>query len=319
MRVATLVVLAVCGSGVRAEDASLKEVKSREFKERVQLLVAAKDDVLVLTPVKDKKNTLALISVDDGKVRREFDHPGAAVDTDAAGKILAFGAPDGTIFIYDLTGKAEARTLKGKEKIARLAVSADGQYIATGHADDKTLEVWELATGKSQAVPIDEAQIGQLAVGNHGLVATCRFDAPRVEVYDGKNAKELNDLAPTDQPIGQMEFSQDGKKLLTTGIAGVVKLWNVAEGKADMDMATLGAKHSIFSANLSPDATLMITSELNGKVGVWDVSTGKLKVEKKAYPDMQPGRIVRFLGPTKFATCCDPGFKTIIWEYSPAK
>jgi len=318
MKLKTLAVLTVCGGLATAEEPGLKQLKVREFSKGVELLVAAKDDVLALTPHGEKKGALALVSVEDGKVRRELEHPGASVSSDASGRILAFGAPDGTIFVYDLAGKPEPRTFKGKEKIDSLVVSSDGSYVATALADKKSIELWDLATGKSQAVPIEEEEIGQLEVGKGGLVATCRFDAPRIEVYDGKNAKKSKDLSPTDQPIGRMEFSQDGTKLLTTGIAGVVKLWNVGDGKLALDLATLGKKHSIFSAHLSPDATLLVTSELSGTVAVWDAK-GNLKAETKAYPDMQPGRIVRFLSATKFATSCDPGYKTIVWEYSPGK
>lgn len=318
MKWATLAVLVAIGGSARAEEPVLKEMKSREFAKRVEILVAAKDDVLALTPHEKKDGVLVLMSVADGKVRREFEEAGRPLDADAAGKVLAFGKADGTILVYDLSVEGEPRKLKAKSEICSLSVSSDGQFIAATLADKKSVELWTLATGKSAAVPIEEDEAGVLEAGTAGFVATCRFDAPRVEVYDAVKGKELKDLSPTDQPIGQMEFSQDGRKLLTTGIAGIVRLWDVKEGKLELDLSTLGQKHSIFSAHLSPDATLMVTSELNGTIAVWDTD-GKLKVETKAYPKMQPGRIVRFLSPTRFATCCDPGYKTIIWEYSPGK
>jgi len=310
----TPVVLLLAATIHLAADPKLREVASTTPAGRVELLVPDGKDVLALVAEKDGAN---LVSVTDGKVRRRFHHKVSGADCDASGKTLVLRTTEGEVLVYDLAAEREPKKLAGKADDAR--VSADGKLVALSFDGGKRVELRDAANDKPREIPVDEGEIRRLAVGTGGRVATCGFEAPRVEVYDSAQGKESGDLTPTGQPMSQLEFSQDGGKVLAVGIAGAVRLWDCASGKLDLTLDTLGEPHSVFSAGLSPDGTLMVTSTLKGDVAVWDVKGAEMLVRAKAYAAMQPATHIRFVGPTRFATCCNPGWKVILWEYEAGK
>lgn len=80
--------------------------------------------------------------------------------------------------------------------------------------------------------------------------------------------------------INSMEFSSDGKKLLSLGFDGLAKIWDVRTGK---HLATLkgqfnpgnGRLGTIGRAALSPNGNMLATAEYDRSVRLWDVATGK--------------------------------------------
>ena len=124
--------------------------------------------------------------------------------------------------------------LKGHtEAVYAIAFTPDGKYVVTG-SFDKTLKVWDAATGK-------EFKTLRRAAGPHGPRPDRRRQprrrrsspraAPTTPPSSGTSpGNALRDFAQADA-VNAVALSPDGKKVAGAGKDGIVKLWNAADGK----------------------------------------------------------------------------------------
>lgn len=77
----------------------------------------------------------------------------------------------------------------------------------------------------------------------------------------------------TSRGIFGIEFSRDGKTLVTGNFNGTVKLWDTASGRV---LQTLdGHSHLVYKGVLSPDEKIVASCSLDGKIKLWDLATGR--------------------------------------------
>jgi WD40 repeat protein len=70
-----------------------------------------------------------------------------------------------------------------------------------------------------------------------------------------------------------IEFSRDGRTLVSANFNGTVKLWDVASGRL---LRTLdGHSDVVYKGVFSPDEKLLASCSRDGKIGIWDVATGR--------------------------------------------
>jgi eukaryotic-like serine/threonine-protein kinase len=71
--------------------------------------------------------------------------------------------------------------------------------------------------------------------------------------------------------VNAVEFSPDGTRLLTAGGTPAAKIWDLASGKALLELKY--AAPIVFAA-YSPDGHLVVTTSTDGTARVWDANTG---------------------------------------------
>lgn len=77
----------------------------------------------------------------------------------------------------------------------------------------------------------------------------------------------------TSPGIFGIEFSRDGKTLVTGNFNGTVKLWDMASGRV---LQTLdGHTNLVYKGVLSPDEKVIASCSLDHKIKLWDVATGR--------------------------------------------
>lgn len=182
------------------------------------------------------------------------------------GDVLKFYAAD--------TGK-ELGTLAGHTGcIYSVAFSPDGKSLASG-GGDRTLRVWDLATGKQRtSYPHPGAVLSVAYTRDSNILASA----------GNKGTLRLWDAAPVEQAtvlrhpggVSSVAFSSDGKTLVTFGTA--LKLWDVATGQETATMGIGGdspfALHATRRLATSSDGkTLAIASGNN--VELWEMATRK--------------------------------------------
>ena len=156
-----------------------------------------------------------------------------------------------------------------------VAFSPDGKTLASG-SNDKTIKLWDVATGKEQAT-----LKGHTERGDFRGVQPGRQDAGLGERGQDDQAVGRGDGQGTGHPQGTHEtrcvsvaFSPDGKTLASGSEDQTIKLWDVATGK---EKATLqGHTANVFSVAFSPDGkTLAACSWEDTVVKLWDVTMGE--------------------------------------------
>jgi WD40 repeat protein len=104
------------------------------------------------------------------------------------------------------------------------------------------------------------------------FIATARPANDGTELWDAKTGKLLHRFAGT-MDISGVEFSPDGKYLLSTDFEGVAWLWDT-ETKELVRQFT-GRNDTIASGSFSPGGKYVATASYDGTAQLWDVETGQ--------------------------------------------
>jgi len=160
----------------------------------------------------------------EGPPRRHWDVADVvAVSPD--GRLLASGGNDFRVILWDVAGGRKLQDKTGHKWVAAdLAFSPDGRVLASGSAaTDKTLRLWEAATGKSLRTLRVERSARSLAYDPNGRFIVVA-EENRVGVWDPESGSLLRTLATElyFPEIGltfpEVALSADGRTVAATGI-----------------------------------------------------------------------------------------------------
>jgi WD40 repeat protein len=218
--------------------------------------------------------------------------PGQAAESVAFspdGRLLATGADDGSVRLFDVTDPAHPRPLTvargagNADPIYTVAFAPDGQTIAAASVNTDSVQLWRLTSGDGlvRAGP----DLGGMASYPIGLAFTP--DSRTLAIGNSDKNVYLWDVAspahprplgaPLTGPSGQtwaVAISPDGTTLAAGANDGTVWLWNLADPARPALSATLtGLPGHVFSVAFSPGgAQLAAASFDDDTVRLWDTS-----------------------------------------------
>lgn len=180
---------------------------------------------------------------------------------------LALFCPDNrTILTYSIkgevnlwdaeTGKLRAKIVDRQGRTYGLALSFDGQTIAT-QVDDTT-SIWDTATAKlRQTIKRNKASLFSLSNDGQLLATAGEEKRTTAKVWDTTTGQLKFALPRTEADTQSVVFSPNGRVLLTTSDRGV-KLWDATNGEL---LATLDKAR--FPTAFSRDGRLLLTGGTN--------------------------------------------------------
>jgi WD40 repeat protein len=171
-----------------------------------------------------------------GKFAREFPNIHSdtvlALEYSADGKFLASGAADKIARVTDLSSGKVVKSFEGHtHHILGISWSLDGRTLVTAGADN-VVKVWDFTTGdrKKNIEGYDkEVTSVHFAGATEQLITSSGDNKVRLVGVDGKEARAFADVADFMQTSA---VTADGKTVAAGGQDGVLRVWNVADGKA---------------------------------------------------------------------------------------
>jgi WD40 repeat protein/serine/threonine protein kinase len=223
----------------------------------------------------------------------------------ADGRTIFTKSTDNTVRLWDATdGSAIARLCGHIETPWTARFAPDGRHVVTG--GDATLRVWPIARTPDQPI-ITSARHGSEAV------RLSHDERTLLEVGDGR--VRLIDLASgTSRPLYEgrnvtsgATFSPDGTRAAAAYGAGIVQVWNIADGREVLTLT--GHSDYVNSISYSPDGARIATASDDRTARVWDANSGQqllllpghTRSVNSAEFDQQGTRIVTASGDQNFA------------------
>jgi WD40 repeat protein len=192
------------------------------------------------------------------------------------GRLLASGADDHTIRLWDLATRTERAVLHGHEALVMaVAFSPDGRELYSG-GWDHTVRVWDVETGRQLAGwEAHDAQVADLAVTPDGKSLITDSRDGTIKVWD-RATQALVTTLPGDTRSGHtVAVSPDGTRFATLPGEFEVTEWNTATWER---ARTFASHQKVVAVTYTPDGGELAFATVDGAVGVWTVATGATRL-----------------------------------------
>ena len=232
----------------------------------------------------------------------------AMVEIAANGKTVAEVGSNESVRLWDVGSGAETLVPAPGGPTSALALSADGQIMAIGHAgrialldtathklirtlegpqtkvndgrtlataaEDGLIQTWDLAGAQIIRTIMAAGKVTALrfAPGSRTLVSA--GEDGMVNLWDLQTGGLSLQLKKHTATVNAIAFSPDGALMATGGDDRTVIIWETASGKTRRRLK--GHDLTVTYLAFSPDATLVASGSGNASVVLWDVQTGKL-------------------------------------------
>jgi WD40 repeat protein len=195
------------------------------------------------------------------------------------GQTLA-AAIDRTINLWSLADGRLQHTCVGHESdVLAIAFSPDGKLLASESSEDRTVRLWQIATGK-EVGPLRGPKLPYcwgLAFSPDGrLLASCSYDGS-VQLWDVVSHRIRRVLHGHVGMASRVAFSPDGKWLASAGeVDQRIRLWEVASGW-QVDEFRPEKPNRLTDVAFSPDGRSLAAAG-SEHTEVWELATRQRRV-----------------------------------------
>jgi WD40 repeat protein/CHAT domain-containing protein len=149
--------------------------------------------------------------------------------------------------------------------------SPNGKWLATG-SEDRTVRIWEVATGQEVAHMGQESQWFQVAFSpDSRWLATTGGSKWTVQIWEATTGQLVTQMAH-ESAVPALAFSPDGKWLATGSWDGTARVWETTTGR---EVARMVHDDRIQVVAFSPDGKWLATGSWDGTARVWETTTGR--------------------------------------------
>ena len=154
-------------------------------------------------------------------------------------------------------------------EISAMAVSADGNYIASGGWDN-TIHLWKL-DGTRIGSQEHAAEVMGVSISADGKIVASGDNAGTIKIWyvdDSRTETIPNSIGVTD-----VQFSPEGNVLAIATKDGTIRLWHLSENRW-IEMAE-GHQRRATQVAFSPDGTWLASASEDSTVVIWNAKTGQ--------------------------------------------
>jgi WD40 repeat protein len=282
----------------------------------------------------------AIVWDDVGRRVATFDGPGRAYDVgfDAFSRLLVVASSDGAARVWAIpSGRREAVLSLHGNQVLRARFGANQDLVLTA-SRDSTARTWKVDTSAPRAVFAGHDGAVRAAVflpgdrlatgGEDGTVRTWVTQLqPFLLPASGTPAPEPGrdpratidgsivrleggvELIGHRAEVTSVEFSPDGRRVVTASVDGDARIWNAATGRTIWVLSGHGG--TVFDASFSPDGKWVVTGG-PATAGLWLATTGERWYFLRG--DDSPVEAAEFTSQRRIVTRGDDGVRTYICD-----
>jgi WD40 repeat protein/serine/threonine-protein kinase RIO1 len=185
------------------------------------------------------------------------------------GSVLAYGAEQRLIKLWDVAAKHEIRTLQGHSDFVSVIIwSPDGKRLASS-SQDKTIRLWDAQSGKEIRTLVGHTHhVGPIAFSPDGLTLASSGVAPdnTIRFWDTQTGEPVQVRDFGTRTVGGIAFSPDGLRFAAS-VGQVVKVWDLQGWEEE---AVRTGLHSYARLDFSPDGHRIVGGGASGDLKIWD-------------------------------------------------
>src|ERR1043166_4099039 len=223
--------------------------------------------------------TLSLWEAQSGKQKKTisgFTDNLAAMNFLPDDKTVATVSQDNAVQIIDITTGQPKRTVDQKKNLFGVAVSPDGQSLATGDSDRKVVRLVDLQSGAARKTfPGHSSWVKSVAFSADGSVLAVACHDDSIALWDVASGKRLSNVIASGNTLDLPVLSPNGKWLATADNRAL-KIWDVAPG--ELKQTFTGHNEDVKSAAFSSDGKMVVSGSSDKGIRFFDVTTGALKL-----------------------------------------
>jgi WD40 repeat protein len=199
---------------------------------------------------------------------------------------LVSGSYDKTIKLWDVnTGKLIRNFVGHTNRVVSAIFSSDGRYIVSG-SWDRTLRLWDVTTGKTIRVfsGHTQGQVYRVAFSPDGHHAISVFLTGKIfKLWNVKTGREVHTFKGHKDSVEAVDFSPDGRYIISGSADGTLKLWDVATGKGIRTFT--GHNALVAGVAFSPDGRTVVSGSMDNTMKIWEIETEKKRsIKFKEWP-----------------------------------
>jgi WD40 repeat protein/outer membrane biosynthesis protein TonB len=236
----------------------------------------------------------------------------------AGGRVLTKSGE--VVSVRDLRDGKVLISLPPHGKVQDMGFSPDGEFFYTFAKDTASksgvVYLWSVSGQSIGSVTLGEKE-GTFRLGPGKKLLT-KVGSTTVGVWDLGRGVKISTLAVNAGSITSVNFSRDGRRVVTAGSDKTARVWDVETGKTEPIVELSGHHGDVSSAVFSDDGRLVLTASTDGTARVWDAETGLTLLELLGH--VGPLSAAKFLPPDdgRIATLSDDG-SARVWDAEVAR
>ena len=194
------------------------------------------------------------------------------------GSLLASGAEDNTIRLWDVASRQQVATLtRHGGPVISVSFSPDGSLLASG-AGDNTIALWDVASRQRVATLTGHGSwVRSVSFSPDGSLLASGASDNTIRLWDVASRQQVATLTRHESWVTSVSFSPDGSLLASGAWDNTIALWDVASRQRVATLTGHGGQvwTGSFSPDVlfSPDGSLLASGAEDNTIALWDVAS----------------------------------------------
>jgi len=167
------------------------------------------------------------------------------------------------------------RSLAGHAKrIKSLAVSPDGQWVASG-SEDRTLKIWRFSDGAPmRTLEGHEGWVESVAISSDGHWIVSGSADKTIKVWRFADGSLARTLRGHGMSVVSVAVSADGQKIVSGSTDNTMRIWRLSDGT--LERAVSAHAGGVMSVALTRDGRSVVSAGADNTIRIWNLATGAL-------------------------------------------